>query len=103
MSGAYRSGTAILLQRKILTLSSRHSPPPTRRAEPAASRWLRWATSPWTAVALLALYYVNAVGATTGKCNTFDEIAHLTAGYTYWSTGEYRLQPENGNWPQRLA
>lgn len=34
---------------------------------------------------------------------TFDETAHLTAGYSYWDSGEYRLQPENGNLPQRLA
>ncbi len=31
-----------------------------------------------------------------------DEIAHLTAGYAYWQTGDYRLQPENGLLPQRL-
>jgi len=34
---------------------------------------------------------------------TFDETAHLTAGLSYWTTGEYRLQPENGNLPQRWA
>lgn len=34
---------------------------------------------------------------------TSDEIAHLTAGYAYWKTGDYRLQPENGNFPQRWA
>ncbi len=34
---------------------------------------------------------------------TFDEIAHLTAGYTYWTHGDFRFQPENGNFPQRLA
>jgi len=34
---------------------------------------------------------------------TADETAHLTAGYTYWTTHDYRLQPENGNFPQRWA
>ena len=34
---------------------------------------------------------------------TADETAHLTAGYSYWETGDYRLQPENGNLPQRWA
>ena len=34
---------------------------------------------------------------------TADETAHLTAGYSYWETGYYRLQPENGNLPQRWA
>jgi hypothetical protein len=30
-------------------------------------------------------------------------MAHLTAGYTYWAFDDYRLHPENGNWPQRLG
>jgi hypothetical protein len=34
---------------------------------------------------------------------TADEIAHLTSGYAYWTFQDYRLQPENGNLPQRLA
>ena len=34
---------------------------------------------------------------------TFDEMAHLTAGYSYWLFDDYRLHPENGNWPQRLG
>ncbi len=37
------------------------------------------------------------------ECVVGDEIAHLTAGYSYWKTGDYRLQPENGNLPQRWA
>jgi hypothetical protein len=53
--------------------------------------------------ALLALYYFMAVSAASQKSMTFDEMAHLTAGYTYWAFNDYRLHPENGNWPQRLA
>jgi len=34
---------------------------------------------------------------------TYDEPAHLTAGYAYWRHGDFRFQPENGNLPQRLA
>lgn len=34
---------------------------------------------------------------------TVDEIAHVTAGYAYWTQHDYRLQPENGNLPQRWA
>ena len=52
---------------------------------------------------LLALYYVMAVSAVSQKSMTFDEMAHLTAGYTYWAFDDYRLHPENGNWPQRLG
>jgi hypothetical protein len=54
-------------------------------------------------VALLALYYVMALSAAAQKSMTFDEMAHLTGGYTYWAFDDYRLHPENGNWPQRLA
>lgn len=55
------------------------------------------------AAALLALYYVMAVSAASQKSMTFDELAHLTAGYSYWLYDDYRLHPENGNWPQRFG
>ena len=38
-----------------------------------------------------------------GTSVTFDEIAHLTAGHTYNTLGDFRLHPENGNLPQRWA
>lgn len=50
---------------------------------------------------VLAIYYAMAVSAVSQKSVTFDEMAHLTAGYTYWAYNDYRLHPENGNWPQR--
>src|SRR5687767_15759278 len=69
------------------------------RASSERARWLRM-----TAVAgLLTLYYVLATSAASQKSMTFDEMAHLTAGYTYWAFDDYRLHPENGNWPQRLG
>lgn len=53
---------------------------------------------------LLALFHAwLAVTATAQKSMTADEIAHLTAGQTYNLLDDYRLQPENGNLPQRLA
>src|SRR3954464_11981622 len=52
---------------------------------------------------LLAAYYVMAVAAAARKSMTFDEMAHLTGGYSYWALNDYRLHPENGNWPQRLG
>ena len=52
---------------------------------------------------LLAAYYFMAVSAAAQKSLTFDEMAHLTAGYSYWAFNDYRLHPENGNWPQRLG
>jgi hypothetical protein len=53
--------------------------------------------------ALLALYYFMALSAASQKSMTFDEMAHLAGGYTYWAFNDYRLHPENGNWPQRLG
>ena len=51
--------------------------------------------------ALLALHWWLAVSATLGESVTADETAHLTGGYCYWRFNDYRLQPENGNLPQR--
>src|SRR5438034_196674 len=53
------------------------------------------------AVALVLLWWVMAVSSVGQKSTTFDELAHLTAGYSYWLTGDFRLQPENGNLSQR--
>ena len=55
------------------------------------------------AALVLAVYYAMAVGAASHKSVAFDEMAHLTAGYSYWAFNDYRLHPENGNWPQRWA
>jgi len=55
------------------------------------------------ACGLAALHAVLGVTATAEKSMTSDEIAHLTAGHAYNSRGDFRLQPENGNLPQRLA
>ncbi len=55
------------------------------------------------AVALAVLHAALAVTASRGKSMTSDEIAHLTAGRAYNTRGDYRLQPENGNLPQRWA
>jgi hypothetical protein len=52
---------------------------------------------------LLSLYWWMATSVSDSICTTGDEIAHLTAGYSYWKTDDYRLQPENGNLPQRWA
>ena len=54
-------------------------------------------------VALLALYWVMAVSAVRQKSPTFDELPHLTAGYSYWTLKDFRLHPENGALPQRWA
>lgn len=40
---------------------------------------------------------------TKDKAPTFDEIIHVGSGFAYWTLEDYRLQPENGNLPQRIA
>lgn len=54
-------------------------------------------------VLLLAAYWSMAVTAASRKSPAFDELAHLTAGYSYWVTRDYRLHAENGLLPQKWA
>ena len=61
------------------------------------SRFLRFVV----VATLLALYWLLAVGSKRGESVTADELAHLTGGFTYWQFNDYRIQPENGNLPQR--
>jgi len=60
--------------------------------------WLR----PAFAGVLLAGFWLFLLASVSNKSLTTDEIVHATAGYTYWTFGDYRLNPENGNLPQRL-
>ncbi|PYM10480.1 MAG: hypothetical protein DMF15_01955 [Verrucomicrobia bacterium] len=55
------------------------------------------------AILLAALHAVLAITAVMEKSLTFDEPTHLIAGYSYWLKNDYRLDPENGNWPARWA
>ncbi|GHB97229.1 ArnT family glycosyltransferase [Cerasicoccus arenae] len=54
-------------------------------------------------VGLLGVFGLCALYSAVNKAPTFDEGIHLTAGYSYWQSNDYRLQPENGNFPQRIA
>jgi len=62
---------------------------------------VRTATGWGAAIVLVLLWWTMAVTAIAGKSNGFDEMSHLTAGYSYWLTGDFRLQPEAGNLSQR--
>src|SRR5437667_10403807 len=58
----------------------------------------------WLIAILIALLHAAmAVTAVNTKSPTFDEPQHLTAGYSYWVTNDFRLDPENGNLPMRWA
>jgi hypothetical protein len=50
---------------------------------------------------VLALHAWLALSAMREKSAIVDEMAHLTGGHAIWAKGDYRLQPENGNLPQR--
>jgi len=55
-------------------------------------------TASWQAAIVagaLALYAGLTVSSLRQKSATFDEGAHLPAGYTYWALGDYRLNPEH--------
>ena len=66
-------------------------------------RAIRFATGFPMAVFLVVLYWGMGVSSQVEKSTTVDEVAHLTAGYTYWLANDYRFHPENGNFPQRWA
>lgn len=53
-------------------------------------------------VVALAVYYAMALNGIRHDSGTFDEYADVTAGYSYWAFNDYRLNPEAGNWTQRL-
>ena len=79
-------------------------PPPARDTAlaPRPATLPRWLET-GTVVCLLALFVGLCGHAAWQQSHTFDEIAHLTAGYSYWRLNEYNLNPESGNLPQRLA
>ncbi len=65
--------------------------------------WLRSLTGWPAAGVLLMIFALLATSSALRKSVTFDEVAHLTAGTSYWVANDYRLHPENGNLPQRLV
>jgi len=76
---------------------------PATPAPPPSGRPRRRAALVAAVTALLALHWLLAVGSKREESVTADELAHLTGGFTYWQFNDYRVQPENGNLPQRWA
>lgn len=52
---------------------------------------------------LLAAYAAASYSAAQTNAATWDEPLYLAAGTSYWLENDYRLNPETGNWPQRIA
>jgi tetratricopeptide (TPR) repeat protein len=73
-------------------------------AQPGDTHGRRWSGREAAVVAvLLVAHYMIAYTATFGSTTSFDEVLHIVAGVSYWMLDDYRLQPENGNLPQRWA
>lgn len=51
----------------------------------------------------LGIFCLICILSIAKKSLTMDETVHLTAGASYWTFNDYRLHPENGNLPQRIA
>ena len=68
---------------------------------PAASVWPGWLLGPCAAGAILLVFWAAMLMSLRSKSLTADEPGHAVAGYSYWRFGDYRLDPENGNLPQR--
>lgn len=67
-------------------------------------RWIRIFLSSWWPVPLLlGCHLFLGLSAASRKSATCDEGLHLVGGFSYWITGDYRINPESGNWPQRWA
>jgi tetratricopeptide (TPR) repeat protein len=60
-------------------------------------------TGPLAAGVVLTVFWVFLLASLRDKSLTADEPVHATAGYTYWKFNDYRMNPENGNLPQRVA
>lgn len=69
-------------------------PPPRRRVAPLEAALV---------AAGLLLHWLLAVSVAPRNGVTADEVVHLTGGYSYWKFDDYRLHPENGTLPMRVA
>ncbi|MGC4073945.1 MAG: glycosyltransferase family 39 protein [Nibricoccus sp.] len=72
-------------------------------ATPEKATWLGRLTSPVAAAIVLLAFWGFMLSSVQDKSLTSDEIVHAVAGCTYWKFNDYRLNPENGNLPQRVA
>ncbi len=57
----------------------------------------------WLVAAAIALHWLLAASVSPRMGVTADEVVHLTGGWSYWKFNDYRLQPENGTLPMRVA
>ncbi|HKQ47769.1 MAG TPA: tetratricopeptide repeat protein [Phycisphaerae bacterium] len=70
-------------------------PPRATRAAHGVPAEPRRFNARWVVAVLLCTHYALGLTSVWRKSCSCDEIAYLTAGYTYWQTGDYRLVPEH--------
>src|SRR5688572_26740705 len=51
----------------------------------------------------LGIAAVVVVSSATQDSQTLDEAVHLTSGYSYWMTGDFRLSPEHPPFSKLIA
>ncbi len=76
------------------------------RMVPLAERallMLRWRGGLALALPLAAFHWLLAISSVLEKSTTCDEPIYIAGGLSYWLFDDYRLHPENGNLPQRIA
>ncbi len=54
-------------------------------------------------ILLFVAFFSLAATSLVRKSITFDELGHITGGYTSWVTGDHRFFPQNGQFPKRWA
>jgi len=85
-----------------MTISETNAHPPS--ASGARGRDRLGILTGWPAAAVvLLLFWLFMVASLRDKSLTFDEVVYAAAGYSQWHYGDFRLQPENGQLPERLA
>jgi len=57
---------------------------------------------PSAAILVLIAFWIGILASLREKSLTLDEGVHVTAGYAFWRYNDYRLNPENGNLPERV-
>ncbi len=63
----------------------------------------RLLTGPATVAVILLLFWLALAASLRDKSLTYDEGPFAVAGCSYWRLGDYRLSPETGLLPQRVA
>jgi len=85
-----------------MKISENTAHPPLGDGTPGRD-WPKFLAGRAAAGVVLALFWLLIVASLRDKSLTYDEVAYAAAGYAQWHYGDFRLQPENGQLPERVA